>query len=168
MKSRLRKLAATTALCLAGAAASLSLPAASTSLEACGESGACSQLRQDTFADKQTWGACDPTLPSPNDQCIFVAGNSKDCTGILNCEFAVNRKYRQAAELAVASIGVQSQGCYTCTVPNCITAGLPFCEPVSRECIVVSAITSSGPVGTVEDSGATGPIEDSGGPPLEQ
>jgi len=162
MKSMKSKRIAGSALWLVGVAALLSVPAASTSIEACGESGACSQLRQTTYGDKLAWGACDPALPDPNDQCIFVAGNPKDCTGILTCEFAVNRNFREVAELAVASIGEQSQGCYLCAVPNCITAGDPYCDPVSRECLVVSGFTSGGqPFGNTEDAGTT--TEDSGG-----
>jgi hypothetical protein len=156
MKLAPRKIATTSALCLLGTTVFLSLPAASSAIEGCGESGACSQLRQDTYAQLH--------------QCIFVAGNPKDCTGVLTCEFAVNRKFRPDAELTVASIGEQSQGCYLCAVPNCITAGDPYCEPVTRECIVVSGFTSSGsPIGTSEDSGVSLPIEDasSGLPPTD-
>ena len=156
------------ALWLLGVGMLLSIPAASTSIEACGESGACSQLRQTTYADKLAWGACDPTLPNPNAQCIFVAGNPKDCTGVLTCEFAVNAKYRELAEMAVESIGEQSQGCYLCAVPNCITAGDPYCEPVSRECLVVSGFTASGaPIGITEDSGSTAPPDDSAAGPAD-
>ena len=68
----------------------------------------------------------------PNDQCIFIPGNPKDCTGVLTCEFAVNRKYRADAELAVYTIGEQSQGCYLCAIPECISGELGYCEPVSR------------------------------------
>jgi hypothetical protein len=170
MKLKPRKVAVTSALSLAGALSLLAVPAASSSIEACGESGACTQLRQQTFANLQTWAACDPSLPNPNSQCIFVAGNPKDCTGILTCEFAVNLKFREVAELTVATMGEQSQGCYLCAVPSCITASDPYCEPVSRECIVVSGFTSSGsPIGTTEDSGASSPIDDSGPAiPLEQ
>ncbi|MGO8992735.1 MAG: hypothetical protein ACLQVI_05370 [Polyangiaceae bacterium] len=147
---------------LACGAVLLTIPAASSSIEACGESGACSQLRTNTFADLQTWSACDPSLP--DSQCIFVAGNPKDCTGILSCEFAVNVKYRETAELAVATIGEQSQGCYLCAIPDCISPGLAICEPVSRECIAVTAVEDAG---TVTVPVPVVPV-DSGVTPLEQ
>jgi hypothetical protein len=155
-------------LWILGSAMLVSIPAASTSIEACGESGACTQLRSETYANKAIWDACDPTIPNPNDQCIFIPGNPKDCTGVLTCEFAVNRKYRADAELAVYNIGQQSQGCYLCAVPDCIAASFGYCEPVSRRCIVVTSFSNGEPGGSSEDSGSAGNVtptgEDSGAP----
>jgi hypothetical protein len=144
-------------LWLVGGAVLLSIPAASASLEACGESGSCTQLRAATYASKAVWDACDPTVPNPDAQCIFVPGNPKDCTGVLTCEFAVNRKYRADAEMAVYTIGQQSQGCYLCAQPSCISGELGYCEPVSRRCVLVTGFTTTGqPIGGLLDSGAPG------------
>jgi hypothetical protein len=158
-------------LWLLGGALVLSIPAASTSIEACGESGACTQLRNQIYAEKATWDACDPTATDQNNQCIFIPGNPKDCTGVLTCEFAVNPQFREDAELAVYTIGQQSQGCYLCAVPDCISASIPYCEPVSRRCIVVSGFSSTGqPTGSTlpEDAGTTSAPNDSGAPPTDQ
>lgn len=151
-------------LWLLGGALLTSVPlASSTSLEACGESGSCTQLRETMYASKATWDACDPTIQNPNAQCIFVPGNPNDCTGVLTCEFAVNRKFRAEAEMAVYTIGQQSQGCYRCAIPECIAGELGYCEPVSRRCIVVTNFTSGGePIGGILDAGPP-PIADSGG-----
>ena len=140
---------------LVGGAVLLSIPAASVSLEACGESGSCTQLREQMYATKEVWDACDPTAPNPNTQCIFVPGNPKDCTGVLTCEFAVNVKHRAEAEQAVYAIGEQSQGCYLCATPECITGSLGYCEPASRRCMLVSGFTPGGqPIGGLQDAGA--------------
>lgn len=106
---------------------------AGTTLNACGESGGCTKLRNDTFALKQTWQDCNPLEEV---SCILVGGNSKDCTGVLTCDFAVNPHSRVAAEQAVLTIGQESQGCYLCAVPNCLT-GAPFCEPTTHQCVMV-------------------------------
>jgi hypothetical protein len=143
-------------LWVVGGGALMTIPAASVSIEACGESGSCTQLRSTMYQNKEVWDACDPTVQNPNDQCIFIPGNPKDCTGVLTCEFAVNRKYRADAEMAVYTIGQQSQGCYLCAVPECISGELGYCEPVSRRCILVTGFTPSGlPIGGLLDAGTT-------------
>jgi hypothetical protein len=151
---------------LLGGAVLVSIPAGPAALEACGESGSCTQLRSTLYANKTVWDACDPTVtPDPNAQCIFVPGNPKDCTGVLSCEFAVNRKYRAEAEMAVYTVGQQSQGCYLCAEPQCIAGTFGYCEPVSRRCIVVTGFTAGGePIGGVLDSGI--PVTDAAGPAI--
>jgi len=144
MKSRLTaKVVAKVAswLALGGVLAAASSTAA-TSMTACGESGACTNLRETTYADLETWQACEPG--GPPSQCLIEPGNSKDCTGVLTCDFAINPKYRAEAEQRVYSIGQDSQGCYLCAVPNCISAQLAICEPISRRCLGVSAVTDGG------------------------
>ncbi len=118
------------------------------SLSACGESPTCSRLRDTTYANKETWDACDPDAPEP---CVFVLGNPKDCTGVLACEFAVNPVHRAEAEMAVLTIGQQSQGCYLCAIPNCVMGDIPWCEPVSRRCMIITALSDGGvPLAAVE------------------
>jgi hypothetical protein len=115
---------------------------AATTMSACGESGACTNLRETTYANLETWQACDPA--GPPDQCIPEPGNSKDCTGVLACDFAVNAKYRAQAELRVYSIGEASQGCYLCAVPNCASVTIAVCEPISRRCLGVTSVIDGG------------------------
>jgi hypothetical protein len=105
----------------------------------CGEGGSCTQLRNTTYSNLQTWEACEPQDP---EACIPVAGNPKDCTGVLTCDFAVNPHYRTQAEQAVLTIGQQSQTCFLCAVPNC-GGGTPMCEPVSRRCILAGLAAPS-------------------------
>jgi hypothetical protein len=119
----------------------------SVSLTACGESGSCTKLRDDTYAAKSTWEACNPDDPEP---CIKVFGNTKDCTGVLSCDFAVNPHHRSEAEKSVLTIASQSQGCYLCAIPNCVSGDITLCEPVSRRCIVVTMLTDSGATATAK------------------
>jgi hypothetical protein len=156
-------------LTMGGVLAALSSTAAATSMSACGESGACTNLRESTYAELETWQACEPG--GPLDQCIIEAGNTKDCTGVLACDFAINPKFRAEAEERVYSIGEASQGCYLCAVPNCVAAEIGYCEPISRRCIGVTAVTDGGllVVGTPPPSGDSGttpvtPIVDSSVP----
>ena len=123
----------------------------------CGEGASCTQLRNTTYSTLQTWQACDPADPEP---CIMVGGNSKDCTGVLTCDFAVNPHYRMQAEQAVLTIGQQSQTCFLCAVPNCAGGVLGTCEPVSRRCIL-SPIALGAGTGTGTDGG-TGTGTDAG------
>ena len=164
MKSRLLSKIGS-AIAVGGVLAAASSTAA-TSMSACGESGACTNLREATYASLETWQACDPAGPA--DQCIIEAGNPKDCTGVLSCDFAINPKYRAEAETMVYAIGQQSQGCYLCAVPNCITAEIGYCEPISRRCLGVSAVTDGGLVIVTppppEDSGTSSTGSDSSTP----
>jgi hypothetical protein len=126
------------------------------SIAACGETADCKNLRETTYASKRSWDACDPNEQNP---CIKVPGNQKDCTGVLTCDFAVNRHYRDLAEMAVYKIGEQSQGCFHCAVPNCIAGEIPYCEPVSQRCIIVTEVIDGG--GFVQGSTDSGtPLPD--------
>ena len=150
---------------LAGGVVLLTIPAASTTIEACGESGACEQLRQTEFADLTAWQNCDPDVfPS---QCLQIAGNPKDCTGVLACSFAVNATHRADAEWAVLVSGQQSQGCYLCATPSCLGGDLAYCEPTSHRCDLAAVILDGGVItGPPEDSGAAPPAHDSAAPPV--
>jgi hypothetical protein len=147
-------------LWLAGGALLLSIPAAATTIEACGESGACTQLRQTEYQNLVAWQECDPSAP-PFTQCLQIAGNPKDCTGVLSCNFAVNANHRADAEQAVLTAGQQSQGCFLCAVPNCLGGDLTYCEPHSHRCELAQEVLDGGAViqgsspPPPEDSGAT-------------
>ena len=94
MKSRLLSKIGS-AIAVGGVLAAASSTAA-TSMSACGESGACTNLREATYASLETVARV--RSGRPRDQCIIVAGNPKDCTGVLTCEFAINPKFREEAE----------------------------------------------------------------------
>jgi hypothetical protein len=126
-------------------------------LSACGDAPSCTKLRSDTYATKQVWGACDPDAPEP---CILVPGNVKDCTGVLSCDFAVNPSYRTDAEQAVQTIAGKSQGCYQCATPNCVNGMYAWCEPVTRQCLVVTGFYDGG----VLETTAPPPVDDAGIP----
>jgi hypothetical protein len=140
VRSRGLRLALTFAASCAGLAAALGTSAP---LTGCGETNGCQRLRNDTYNSKLIWGACDPSEPAP---CILVGGNTGDCTGVLSCNFAVNRNYRETAERAVLSIAAQSLGCYVCATPNCPQGNTAWCEPVTRECIIVDVVVDAGSV----------------------
>ena len=155
------------AIRLSGVAVSLvalgllvSATAVSTSIEACGESGACSQLRQSNYASLEAWQGCDPAGP-PLSQCLEIGGNPKDCTGVLSCNFAVNAHFRAEAEQATYTVGEQSQGCYLCATPTCIGGDLAWCEPTSHRCLLVQQLIDGG---AVFGGSTPPPSEDSGAP----
>lgn len=137
-----------------GAAALSSSVGTGLSLTACGESASCTKLRSDTYAIKQIWDACNPDDPEP---CIKVAGNGRDCTGVLSCDFAVTPRHRAEAEQTVLTIAEQSQGCYLCALPNCIVGDIAVCEPVSRRCILVTTLVDGG------SASSSQPPRDAGG-----
>jgi hypothetical protein len=130
-------------------------------LSACGESGACSRLREDTYASKKVWDQCDPNQGVT--ACIKVFGNPKDCTGVLSCDFAVNPLHRAEAEQTVLVMGQQSQGCYLCATPNCAVGDIAYCEPMSRRCIIVTTLTEAGVPETMTSEAGAMPF-DSGSP----
>ncbi|HEX3769496.1 MAG TPA: hypothetical protein VHV30_01470 [Polyangiaceae bacterium] len=118
------------------------------SLTACGDSGGCTSVRSSTFAALQQWSACDPKSPEP---CIKVFGNSKDCSGVLTCDFAVNPAHRLEAEQRVLTIAGDSQGCYLCATPNCVNGDIAICDFATRQCILITDF-----VGGSGDGGAEG------------
>lgn len=119
-------------------------------------------IRQTTFNELQLWEECDPTAPDP---CILEPGNPKDCTGVLACPFAINAKYRTAAEAEQLVMGEQSKGCYQCSIPNCFSGTTGYCEPISKRCLLVQSVTSEdGGIIVIGggDSGGSAIVYDSG------
>jgi hypothetical protein len=120
---------------------------ASVSLSACGDSSQCNKVRNQMFAQKQAWASCDPADPNA---CIKVFGNSRDCSGVLFCDFAVNPAHRIEAEQAVLTIAQQTQGCYLCAEPDCVQGDLAVCEPVSQQCIIVTSLLDASTSGSTQ------------------
>lgn len=99
----------------------------------------CERLRDELFAQKLKWQACESDL-----DCMIVGGNTKDCTGILSCALAVNRKYRPEADRRIASLPEETVDCMECQSPDCVDGDIPLCEPVLKQCIVVTRILDGG------------------------
>jgi hypothetical protein len=117
-----------------------------TSLVACGDSPGCTELRTQMYANREVWDACDPSQGST--ACVAIAGNPKDCTGVLACDFAVTPGHRKDAELATYTIAQQSQGCYQCELPGCIQGDMPYCDPATHRCILIRGLLSPADAGT--------------------
>lgn len=100
----------------------------------------CEKMRDELSALKDKWGECETSL-----DCIKVFGNDKDCTGILSCDFAVNRSYRQEAERRIASLPEETVDCIECQPPNCVSGELSYCEPVTHRCIVITDLVEETP-----------------------
>ena len=103
----------------------------------------CEDKRDELYAQKLEWQTCERDV-----DCVIVGGSSRDCTGIMSCNFAVNRSSREAAERRVASLPEETQDCFECASPNCEEGSLPHCEPVSGRCMVISEL--------IEVDGGTG------------
>jgi uncharacterized membrane protein YgcG len=114
----------------------------------------CENLRDELQAQKQKWGECETSL-----DCIKVFGSRGDCTGILSCDFSVNRKYRTEAERRVASLPEETVDCVQCQSPNCVGGKLDWCEPVTKQCMVVTELLGDAP----DSETATGGVTSSGG-----
>lgn len=99
----------------------------------------CEDLRDELHAQKLGWQSCEQ-----HEDCIIVGGNTADCTGIMSCNFAVNRQYRHAADRRVASLPEETADCFECASPNCIRGEITLCEPVSGRCIIVTEILDDG------------------------
>jgi hypothetical protein len=114
----------------------------------------CERLRDELFAQKLKWQACESNV-----DCIIVAGNNKDCTGVLSCQIAVNREYRPEAERRIASLPEETVDCMECQSPGCVDGDIPFCEPTTKQCIIVTRILDDGSPATSivpPDGGAGG------------
>jgi len=108
----------------------------------------CEDLRDELFALKQKWQAC-----SADTDCILVGGNVKDCTGILSCNTAVNRMYRQEADRRIASLPEETVDCMVCKSPNCEEGMIVVCEPVTKACIIVTKVLEPPDAGEEPDAG---------------
>lgn len=95
----------------------------------------CEDLRDELHAQKLVWQACESDL-----DCVIVGGSTRDCSGIMSCNFAVHRKFRGDAERRIASLPEETQDCFECASPNCESGELPHCEPVSGRCLVVTRL----------------------------
>lgn len=91
--------------------------------------GRCEELRDKLNGLKADWQRC-----QKDDDCIVVGGSSKDCSGILSCNFAVNRIYRSEAERVVASLPETTVDCIECSSPNCIGGETAQCDRVTWRC----------------------------------
>ena len=121
-------------------------------LSQCGDKGRCDQLRNDTYEKRRAWAQC-----ISDEDCFPLAGNPRDCTGVLACPFAVNRRYREDAERVMLTIGEDSVDCHVCAVPNCNASSETHCEPLSHQCVVVELVDAGlrfGPPANLPDAQA--------------
>jgi hypothetical protein len=102
-------------------------------------SSQCESLRDELTKTKRQWSRC-----SSHADCIKIGGNPGDCTGIMTCNFAVNRSSRLEAERRVASLPEETLDCSECTAPNCVSGDIAFCEPRSGQCMVVTEVLDGG------------------------
>ena len=95
----------------------------------------CEDLRDELSALKEKWQTC-----QADSDCTIVGGNTKDCTGVLSCNTAVNRVHREEAERRIASLPEETVDCVACKGPNCITGFIPLCDEATKTCIIVTEI----------------------------
>jgi hypothetical protein len=95
----------------------------------------CEELRDELFAEKLTWQDCEV-----DQDCAILGGSTRDCTGILSCNFAVNVRHRDRAERRVASLPEETADCYECASPNCVSGDIALCEPITKTCMIVTRI----------------------------
>src|SRR5882724_3725114 len=111
-------------------------------LSQCGDKAHCEQLRNDTYEQWGAWAQC-----TSDEDCFPLAGNPRDCTGVLSCPFAVNRKYRVDAERRQLTIGEDSVDCHVCAVPNCNGSLQPHCEPLTHQCLMIEVLDAGATFG---------------------
>jgi hypothetical protein len=99
----------------------------------------CEDLRDELYYLKLDWQSCED-----DSQCILIGGNGKDCTGVLSCNLAINKKRRQEAERRIISLPEETVDCMQCASPNCAEGNITICEPTSKKCIIVKEIVDSG------------------------
>jgi len=99
----------------------------------------CEKKRDELSVIKHTWERCDRDV-----DCLIIGGNTSDCTGVLACNLAVNRLYRDQAERRIASLPEETVDCVRCASPNCPEGELAVCEPISHECIIVKDVIDGG------------------------
>jgi hypothetical protein len=95
----------------------------------------CEELRDELSTLKNQWAEC-----TRSEECVIVGGNDADCTGVLSCNFAVHRQHRLTAERRVASLPEDSVDCMVCNSPNCERGELPYCEPISGRCMIITKL----------------------------
>jgi len=99
----------------------------------------CEAKRDELWALKDSWTRCQQDL-----DCVKILGSSADCSGILSCDFAINRNARLEAERRIASLPEETTDCVHCTSPACVSGLITLCEPVSQRCILVTQILDGG------------------------
>lgn len=109
----------------------------------------CEDLRDKLTDLKRTWQSCQTDA-----DCIIVGGNAKDCTGILSCNFAVNRRSRNEAERIVASLPEETLDCIECTSPSCIGGTNAYCDTTTSGCSMV--VVAPAPTAPAADAAKTG------------
>lgn len=116
----------------------------------------CDDMRDKLAGLKDTWQAC------LNDaDCVVVGGNSKDCTGILSCNFAIHRLHRNEAERVVASLPEDTLDCTECSPPSCIGGSTAHCDTATAHCSTDTVVpapvpSSSSTASGAQDGGAAG------------
>jgi hypothetical protein len=109
----------------------------------------CESLRDELTGLKRQWTRC-----SDHSDCIKIGGNPGDCTGVMTCNFSVNRNVRLEAERRIASLPEETVDCTECTSPNCVAGDISFCEQVSGRCIIVTTLDDGGAM--PNEGGASG------------
>jgi hypothetical protein len=99
----------------------------------------CESLRDELTAQKEGWAQC-----QEDTDCVLVGGSGKDCTGIMSCDFPVNRAFRAEAERRVASLPEETVDCMECSAPKCVGGSIVVCDPTSHQCIPVTEVLDSG------------------------
>lgn len=118
-------------------------------------SAECESKRDELWALKDRWTQCQTDL-----DCVKILGSPGDCTGILSCDFAINRSNRLEAERRIASLPEETVDCTSCSGPNCVSGLITLCEAASQRCILVTSILDAG---TPEGTGGTDSGEGTGG-----
>lgn len=120
----------------------------------------CEKKRDELTVLKRRWEQC-----STSADCMIIGGNSADCSGVLACNLAINRIYRDEAERRIQSLPEETTDCVRCTPSNCAEGDIAICEPVSHECEIVKAIIDGGAqiVLTPPDTNPPPPPPDLGG-----
>ena len=108
----------------------------------------CEELRDELSALKEKWRTCETDA-----DCTIVGGNTKDCTGVLSCNQAINKKYREEADRRIASLPEETVDCMVCKSPNCVQGIIPLCEQPTKTCIIVTEIIEPPDAGEEPNAG---------------
>ena len=108
----------------------------------------CEDLRDELSALQEKWRKCDTDF-----DCTIVGGNVKDCTGVLSCNQAINKRYRDEAERRIASLPEETVDCMVCKPPNCVQGIIPLCEQPTKTCIIVTEIIDPPDAGDESNAG---------------
>jgi hypothetical protein len=96
---------------------------------------ACQSLRNTLLAERDKWSECDPA--QGDKQCVIIAGDGSDCTGVFRCDFAVNGNYLEVAQTAVLDNANEEAVCSDfCAAPTCSADTEPVCDPTFHRCML--------------------------------